>query len=160
MCVQLNLGVKKTPPNLQKPDPPNRCLSGLRIELAIEVVVVGCQSLSLITFSLSRPKLLNKNLFEWPFSTAIYNDRLKWRDYRVTLNPSEWHMQPRHDLGTGRKPWSWVLRAWGHECVCKLELNVTCTDILRTTCKGIMQNHMIQKALRSYGRHKMTKIRI
>lgn len=41
MCVQLNLGVKKTPPNLQKPDPPNRCLSDLRIELEIEVVVVG-----------------------------------------------------------------------------------------------------------------------
>lgn len=60
MCVHLNLGVKKTPPNLQKPDPLNRCLSGLRIELAIEVVeVVGRQSLWLITFSQWRPKLPN-----------------------------------------------------------------------------------------------------
>lgn len=61
MCVQLNLGVKKTPPNLQKPDPPNRCLSGLRVELAIEVV--GRQSLWLITFGQSGPKLLNNFKF-------------------------------------------------------------------------------------------------
>ncbi len=46
MCVHLNQGVKKTPRNLQKPDPPNRCLSGLRIELAIEVVEVVAASIS------------------------------------------------------------------------------------------------------------------